>query len=122
MSQGSPQAALALAQINRNGELGQDKNPIEAMRLAYHAIELAVLTDPMTDEGNPFHEIGAAHLLIEMAKSGEGADSMGRPLLTQEEIARLERYYGAVDPVSRKVAIRRLFVPITCRIRLWSVS
>ena len=37
MSQGSPQAALALAQINRNGELGQDKNPIEAMRLAYHA-------------------------------------------------------------------------------------
>jgi TPR repeat protein/uncharacterized protein (UPF0335 family) len=117
MSQGSPQAALALAQINRNGELGQEKKPIEAMRLAYHAIELAVLTDPMTDEGNPFHEIGAAHLLIEMAKSGEGADAMGRPLLTQEEIGRLERYYGAVDPVTKKVAIRRLYVPITCRIR-----
>jgi TPR repeat protein/uncharacterized protein (UPF0335 family) len=117
MSQGSPQAALALAQINRNGELGQDKNPIEAMRLAYHAIELAMLTDPMTAEGNPFHEIGAAHLLVEMAKSGEAADAMGRSLLTQEEIARLERYYGAVDPVTKKVAIRRLFVPVTCRIR-----
>jgi hypothetical protein len=42
---------------------------------------------------------------------------MGRSLLTQEEIARLERYYGAVDPVTKKVAIRRLFVPVTCRIR-----
>ena len=42
---------------------------------------------------------------------------MGRPLLTQEEIGRLERYYGAVDPVTKKVAIRRLYVPITCRIR-----
>ena len=117
MSQGSPQAALALAQINRNGELGQEKNPIEAMRLAYHAIELAVLTDPMTEEGNPFHEIGAAHLLVEMAKSGEATDAMGRPVLTQEEIGRLERYYGTVDPVTKKVAIRRLYVPVTCRIR-----
>jgi TPR repeat protein len=117
MSQGSPQAALALAQINRNGDLGQDKNLIEAMRLAYRAIDLAVLTDPMTEEGNPFHEIGAAHLLVEMAKNGEAVDAMGRSLLTQEEIGRLERYYGAVDPVTKKVAIRRLFVPITCRIK-----
>jgi hypothetical protein len=117
MSQGSPQAALALAQINRNGELGQEKNAIEAMRLAYHAIDLAMLTDPMTEEGNPFHEIGAAHLLVEMAESGEATDAIGRPLLTQEEIDRLEHYYGAVDPVTKKVAIRRLYVPITCRIR-----
>jgi TPR repeat protein/uncharacterized protein (UPF0335 family) len=117
MSQGSPQAALALAQINRNGELGQEKNPIEAMRLAYRAIQLAVLTDPMTEEGNPFHEIGAAHLLVEMAKSGEAVDAVGRPLLTQEEIGRLEHYYGTVDPVTKKVAIRRLFVPITCRLK-----
>jgi TPR repeat protein/uncharacterized protein (UPF0335 family) len=114
MSQGSPQAALALAQINRNGELGQDKNPIEAMRLAYHALDLAVLTDPMTEEGNPFNEIGAAHLLVEMAESGEATDAVGRPLLTQEEIGRLEHYYGAVDPVTKKVAIRRLYVPVTC--------
>lgn len=117
MSQGSPQAALALAQINRNGELGQEKKPIEAMKLAYRAIELAVLTDPMTEQGNPFHEIGAAQLLVEMAKSGEAVDALGRPLLTGDEIGRLERYYGAVDPVTKKVAIRRLFVPITCRIR-----
>jgi hypothetical protein len=117
MSQGSPQAALALAQIARNGELGQEKNPIQAMKLAYRAIELAVLTDPMTEEGNPFHEIGAAHLLVEMAKSGEAVDSIGRPLLTGDEIARLERYYGTVDPVTKKVTIRRLSVPITCRLR-----
>ena len=117
MSQGSPQAALALAQINRNGELGQEKNPIAAMRLAYRAIELAVLTDPMTEQGNPFYEIGAAHLLVEMAKSGEAVDASGRALLTQEEVERLEHYYGAVDPVTKKVAIRRLFVPITCRLK-----
>jgi len=117
MSQGSPQAALALAQISRNGELGQEKNPIQAMKLAYRAIELAVLTDPMTEEGNPFYEIGAAHLLVEMAKSGEAVDAIGRPLLTADEIARLEQYYGMVDPVTKKVAIRRLSVPITCRLR-----
>jgi hypothetical protein len=87
------------------------------MRLAYRAIQLAVLTDPMTEEGNPFHEIGAAHLLVEMAKSGEAVDAVGRPLLTQEEIGRLEHYYGTVDPVTKKVAIRRLFVPITCRLK-----
>jgi TPR repeat protein/uncharacterized protein (UPF0335 family) len=117
MSQGSPQAALALAQINRNGELGQEKNPIAAMRLAYRAVALAVLADPMTGEGKPFYEIGAAHLLVEMAKDGEAVDSLGRPLLTQEEIGRLEHYYGTVDPVTKKVAIRRLYVPITCRLR-----
>ncbi len=117
MSQGSPQAALALAQINRNGELGQEKNPIAAMKLAYRAIELAVLTDPMTDEGNPFYEIGAAQLLVEMAKSGEAVDSIGRPLLTEDEVGRLEHYYGTVDPATKKVTIRRLLVPVTCRIR-----
>ncbi len=52
MSQGSPQAARALAQIKRKGELGQQKNPIEAMKLAYKAIALAMLTDPTTDEGS----------------------------------------------------------------------
>jgi TPR repeat protein/uncharacterized protein (UPF0335 family) len=117
MSQGSPQAALALAQINRNGELGQEKNPIAAMKLAYRAIELAVLTDPMTDEGNPFYEIGAAQLLVEMAKSGEAVDALGRPLLTGDEIGRLEHYYGTVDPATKKVTIRRLLVPVVCRIR-----
>ena len=116
MSQGSPQAALALAQIKRKGELGEERNPIEAMKLAYKAIELAVLTDPTTDEGNPFHEIAAAHLLVEMAKNNEAVDASGRPLLTQDETARLEHYYGAVDPVTKQVEIRRLNVPITCSV------
>ena len=86
------------------------------MKLAYKAIELAVLTDPTTDEGNPFHEIAAAHLLVEMAKSGEAVDAVGRPLLTQDEVARLEHYYGTVDPVTKQVDIRRLNVPITCSV------
>ncbi len=87
------------------------------MKLAYRAIELAVLTDPMTDEGNPFYEIGAAQLLVEMAKIGEAVDSIGRPLLTEDEVGRLEHYYGTVDPATKKVTIRRLLVPVTCRIR-----
>lgn len=37
--------------------------------------------------------------------------------MTADEIARLERYYGTVDPLTKKVAIRRLSVPITCRLR-----
>ena len=47
MSQGSAQAAVALAHIYRKGELGVEKDPLQAMKLAYHAIDLAVLTDPM---------------------------------------------------------------------------
>jgi uncharacterized protein len=113
-SQGSPQTALALAQIYRNGELGQERKPIEAMRLAYRTIELAVQADPTSEDGNPFHEIGAAHLLVEMAKNGEAVDAAGRPLLTQEEIDRLERYYGAVDPATKQVKVRRLSVPLSC--------
>src|SRR5207253_6745794 len=38
----------------------------------------------------------------------------GRPLLTQDEIVRLERFYGAVDPVTRQVKIRRLSVLLNC--------
>jgi uncharacterized protein len=114
MSQGAPEAALALAQIERDGELGQEKDPIEAMKLAYKAMELAVLTDPTTADGNPFYEIAAAHLLVEMAKNSEATDAAGRPLLTQDEVGRLESYYGTVDPVTKRVTIRRLSVPINC--------
>ena len=49
-----------------------------------------------------------------MAKNGEAVDAAGRPLLTQEEIDRLERYYGAVDPATKQVKIRRLSVPLSC--------
>jgi TPR repeat protein len=114
LSQGSPQAALALAQIYRTGELGQERRPLEAMKLAYRAIDLSLRTDPTTNEGSPFHEIAAGHLLVEMAKNGEAVDAAGRPLLTQDEVDRLERYYGAVDPSTKTVKIRRLNVPLGC--------
>ncbi len=114
MSQGSAQAAVELAQIYRNGELGVDKNPIEAMKLAYHAVDLAVLADPTTAEGDPYYEMGAAHLLVDLVKSGEAVDGMSRPLLTPEEIDRLEHYYGAADPATKKMKVRGFKVPIFC--------
>jgi hypothetical protein len=114
MSQGSAQAAVELAQIYRNGELGEDKNPIEAMKLAYHAIDLAVLADPTASDGDPYYEMDAAHLLVDLAKSGEAIDAMGRQLLTPDEIDRIEHYYGAVDPVTKKMKVRGFKVPIFC--------
>jgi TPR repeat protein/uncharacterized protein (UPF0335 family) len=114
MSQGSAQAAVELAHIYRNGEVGVEKNPIEAMKLAYHAIDLAVLADPTLLEGNPYYEMDAAHLIVDLAKSGEAVDTMGRPLLTPEEIDRLEHYYGAVDPATNKIKVRGFKVPIFC--------
>lgn len=114
MSQGSAQAAVALAQIYRNGELGVKKDPVQAMTFAYHAIDLSVLADPMSEDGNPYYEINAAHLLVNMTSGGEAVDAMGRPLLTPEEIDRLQYYYGAVDPATKEVNIRRLDVPMLC--------
>jgi TPR repeat protein len=114
MNQGLPQAALSLAQIYRNGELGQNKQPREAMKLAYRAIALSVLSDPTTAEGKPFYEIAAGHLLVEMAKNNEAVDDNGTQLLTQDEIDRLERYYGSVDPNSKQVKVRRLEVDLDC--------
>ena len=114
MSQGSAQAAVELAHIYRKGEVGVEKNPTEAMKLAYHAIDLAVLSDPTVPEGNPYYEMDAAHLIVDLAKGGEAIDAMGRPLLTPEEVDRLEHYYGAVDPVTKKMKIRGFKVPIFC--------
>jgi TPR repeat protein/uncharacterized protein (UPF0335 family) len=114
MSQGSAHAAVALAQIYRKGELGEDKNPVKAMELAYHAIDLAVLADPTVLDGNPYYEFNAAHLLVEMAKGGEAVDGMGRPLLTPQEIDRLERYYGTVDATTKQVKLRGFKMPIFC--------
>jgi hypothetical protein len=108
-NQGSPRAALYLAEIHRNGEFGVKKDPEVAKRFAYEAIELALQTDPITAEGNPFYEIAAGHLLVEMAKNGE-ID------LGEHQIARLTRFYGAVDPESQRVKVRRLRVPIICSI------
>ena len=114
MSQGSAQAAVELAHIYRNGEIGVEKNPVEAMKLAYHAIDLAVLADPTAREGDPYYEMDAAHLIVDLAKGGEAIDAMGRPLLTPEEIDRLEHYYGAADPVTKKMKVRGFKVPIFC--------
>src|SRR5208282_4196450 len=114
MSQGSAHAAVALAQIYRKGELGEEKNIIKAMEFAYHAIDLAVLADPTVPNGDPYYEFNAAHLLAEMAKGGEAIDAMGRPLLTPEEIDRLEHYYGTVDQTTKQVKLRGFKMPIFC--------
>lgn len=114
LSQGSAQASLALAQIKRFGELGQNKAPVEAMKLAYRTIELSVQSDTTPRRGDPIPEIAAAHLLVEMAKNGEAVDASNKPLLTQDEVERLERFYGAVDPVAKNVKIRRLNVQLSC--------
>jgi TPR repeat protein len=114
LSQDSARAARRLAQIYRNGELGEPKSPLKALRYAYQAIDLATRSDPTTDDGNPMNEIQAGILLAEMARNHEAEDVNGNPLLTDAEIDRLERYYGKVDPVTRTVKIRRINVPLQC--------
>jgi uncharacterized protein len=114
MSQGSPQAALDLARIYQSGELGQKQDIMLAMKLAYHAIDLSVQASPLTEDGDPFKEIAAGHLLAEMAKNGQAVDASGQPFLTQEEIDRIEHYYGKVDPETHHVKARRIDVPIRC--------
>jgi TPR repeat protein len=117
ISQGSVRAAVLLAEIYRNGDHGVARNPFKAMHYAYQAIDLAVQADPTAIGYNMFDEINAAHVLVEMAKNGEAADARGRPYLTQEQIDRLEHYYGTITPGSKKVNIRRLTVEITCGFR-----
>jgi hypothetical protein len=122
MGQGSAQATVQLAQIYRTGELGTNKKPIEAMRLAYRAIDLEIATDPTDPLANPYNEMAAGHLLVEMGKNGEAVDPKGRPLLTSAEIGRLEHYYGSVDPETRRVKVRQISVPIYCALALDSAS
>jgi TPR repeat protein len=112
LSHGSARAAGRLAKIYRDGALGEAKDPLKAMNYAYRAIELSVAADPTTEDGNPFNEIEAGILLAEMAASHEADDANGNPLLTKDEVDRLERFYGKVDPVSKKVRIRSLEVPL----------
>ena len=83
MSQGSPQAALDLAGIYRDGLLGQTPDVVMAMKLAYRAIELSTQTDPTTIAGDPFKEIAAGHLLAEMARNGQAVD-FRRPVATDQ--------------------------------------
>ena len=114
LSQGSARAATYLAEIYRNGEFGHEKNPLKAMQYAYRAINLSVEADPATEDGDPFFEIDAGILLAEMAVTGEANDINGKPLLNDDEIGRLQKYYGTVNPDVRKVEVRKLEVPLGC--------
>ena len=114
LSQGSARAATYLAEIYRNGEFGNEKNPLKAMQYAYQGIKLSVEADPATEDGDPFFEIDAGILLAEMAVTGEANDINGKPLLNDDEIERLQKYYGTVNPDVRKVEVRKLEVPLGC--------
>jgi TPR repeat protein len=113
LSQGSARAAVALAEIYRTGEFGP-KDQLKAMQYAYQAIKLSVEADPTTQDGDPFYEIQAGILLAEMAVNGQANDVNDHPLLTQDEIDRLQRFYGKVDDLTRKVRVRRLDVKLNC--------
>jgi hypothetical protein len=84
------------------------------MQYAYQAIKLSVEADPTTQDGDPFYEIQAGILLAEMAVNGQANDVNDHPLLTQDEIDRLQRFYGKVDDLTRKVRVRRLDVKLNC--------
>jgi len=114
LSHGSARAAEMLAEIYRNGELDQPKDPLMAMKYAFLAIKLSVQADPTKPDGNPFFEIDAGILLAEMAVNSQAVDVNDRALLNPEEVDRLQRFYGTIDQETRKVKIRRLDVPLGC--------
>ncbi|MGP8232829.1 MAG: DUF2610 domain-containing protein [Methylovirgula sp.] len=114
LSQGSARAAAYLAEIYRNGEFGLTKDPLKAMQYAYQAIRLSAEADPTTEDGDPFFEADAGILLGEMAVNGQANDINGRPLLSEDESDRLQKFYGTVNPDARKVEVRKLEVPLGC--------
>lgn len=114
LSHGSARAAGALAEIYRNGELGVDRDPERAVEYAFEAIRLSVLADPVTPDGNPYHEMAAGILIAEMAYNNQAVDSAGRALLKPEEVARLQKFYGTIDIPSRRVKVRSFDVPLNC--------
>jgi TPR repeat protein len=113
-SQGSARAALELARLYRAGDANAARNPLLAMKYAYQAIALATRVNPLTTDGNPFYEIAAGILLAEMARNDEAVDASGNQLLSKDEVERLERFYGRVDPATKEVKVRRLQVKLTC--------
>jgi TPR repeat protein len=115
--QGSARAALELARIYRVGTPETPKDPILAMKYAYRAIKLRTLADPLEQDGSFFNEVAAGQLLAEMAKSGEAVSPDGRPLLSKDEVDRLEKFYGTVDSATNEVKVRRLAAPLVCFIR-----
>ncbi len=117
MSLGSSSAALQLAKIYRSGEFGYAVRPELAIKYAYKAIDLAIRavgTGARSSFDNPLDEIAAGILVAEMAAGGEAVDKDGNPLLTPDEIERLDRYYGKPDPQTHKVKVRSLKVWMVC--------
>ena len=114
LSHGSARAAGALAEIYRNGELGVGKDPLKAIQYAFLAIRLSVLASPTTDDGDPYHEMAAGILIAEMAYNNQALDASGHPIFKPEELDRLQKYYGLIDPPSRRVKLRSFEVPLNC--------
>jgi TPR repeat protein len=114
--QGSARAALELARIYRTGGPGTSKDPVLAMKYAYQAIKLRTRASPLDADGTFYNEIAAAHLLAEMARAGEAVSPDGRPLLSKDEIERLETFYGKVDTATNEVKVRRLETPLVCAV------
>ena len=114
MTQGSAQAALALAQMNRTGELGQEKSPRERheARLPGDRACGADRDGPADRRAVPRDDGGASP-----GRDGEeqrGGRRHGPAAADPDEVERLERYYGAVDPATGQVKIRRLSVKLNC--------
>ena len=115
MNQGSAQAALDLARVYREGQVGQKKDAVKAMQYAYRAIDLSTKLEPIEQSGNAFYEINAGILLSEMAVNGEAVDSAtNSDLLTHDEVDRLEHFYGTVNASAHRVLIRQLKIPLNC--------
>ena len=58
--------------------------------------------------------MAAGILIAEMAYNNQAVDRDGHPLLKQEEIDRLQKYYGKVDPNNRRVKVKSFNVPLYC--------
>lgn len=112
LTQGSAPAALWLAQIYRNGELGKPRDSRKAIEYAFQTIKIATQISPSRWDGSPYYEIAAGHLLAEMARNGEANDARGRPLFRDDEIERMEKFYGKPDAETKQVKVRRLEVPL----------
>ncbi len=49
-----------------------------------------------------------------MAVSGEASGADGQPLLNKDEVDRLQKFYGKVDPTTKTVKARRLSTQLIC--------
>ena len=92
----------------------RDQRPAEGDAICLSGDELSAEADPATEDGDPFFEADAGILLAEMAVNGQANDINGKPLLDDDEIERLQKFYGTVNPDMRKVEVRKLEVPLGC--------